>query len=508
MPGISVTTGVRVGANGAAGVAPASTLFVVGTAERGPLDRAKVVAGMAQFESIYGGYTSNTSLYDTVKTFFEEGGTRVAVARVGGPGTKTAASVDVVDSADDVVFTLTAANAGEWANSAVSPAKAGLKAVVTVDTGTVYVEISYKNSVVWSAGPFQDELQQDATTKKAKTFIVEAINADPALADLVSATAGVSDLSPVADDYLLTGGDDDVANVTTTEIVAGLNLFDYDLGAGAVAAPGYNGSTIWAALRDHAKANRRIALCAFATGTTSSAAVTAAKTYWGTTAASRNDGSYMAFYWPSVTVPDGQGGTRAISPEGFAAAKRAKAHLVAGPWRVGAGEIASAAYVKDTYVPVTRTVGQTLDDARINAIRTMNGSVRIYGARSVSADDLNWRFITYRDTLNYITALAEQALEPLVFSPIDGRGTLFASVESRLVGILEPIRVASGLYEGVDQATGALVDPGYSVQVGRANNSEASLATGTVNAVVGVRVSPVADKVNITITKSSLSVTV
>jgi hypothetical protein len=311
----------------------------------------------------------------------------------------------------------------------------------------------------------------------------------------------------VDDTYDLTSGSNG-GSVTAATAVAGLALFDYDFGPGAVAAPSFATSTTWAGLRDHAVANRRIALCASAISADASTAIGDADAYYGDDEQTRTEGSYMAFYWPWVKVPDGFGGTRAQSPEAFVAAARARALRANGPWRAGAGNISTARYVKDLYAPVVRTTAETLDAGRVNALRVINGSVQVYGARSVSLDENNWRFITYRDTINFIVGQAEAALEPLVFRPIDGRGNLFGEVEAILTGVVDPIRTSGGLYEGFDPNTGAPIDPGYSVEVSSANNPVGNLANGVVTATVGVRVSPVAEQINVTITKSSLTATV
>jgi hypothetical protein len=510
MPGISVSTGVRVGPSGV-DTAPSSTLFIAGTADKGPIDKARLVLSMPQFESIYGKYTSATSLWDSVKTFFEEGGTRCYVARTAGPqGTGATllkkATITVPDASVGVTLTLTAKSEGTWANASVS--KLGLSAVVTVLSGAVSIEISYAGAVVFSAGPFVNETLSDGSTKYAKQSMVEAINAAPALAELLSAATGSSLLAPTAGTYYLAAGYDATATAAATNVVTALGLFDYDYGDGAVAAPGFSGATMWDGLRDHAIANRRIALCASAIGTDKATAIDNADAYWGATAADREKASYMAWYWPSVKVPDGYGSTRDQSPEAYVAAARAKAHKTTGPWRAGAGEISTARYVSGLYNEVTRADALSLDLNRINALRVIGGAVRVYGARSLSADETNWRFITYRETLNYITARAEAALEPLVFRPIDGRGNLFATTAATLTALMEPIRIGGGVYEGVNQTTGRIVDPGYSIDVSSANNPVSQLANGQVTAAVGVRVSPVADQYKLTITKSTLTATV
>lgn len=515
MPGVSVTTGVRVGPNGV-DTAPASTFFVVGTSERGPINQARLITGMSQFEAVYGEYSSSFTLWDSVKTFFEEGGTRCYVARtVGASGTK--ATVNVVDASSGQVLTLTAKTEGTWANStAGGSAKEGLKAITTVTAGAVSIEILYKNVTVWKGGPFTNETLIDGTIKYAKQFAAEAINAAPALAELVTATAGASLLAPTAATVLLTGGADNSTTASAANYVSALALFDYDLGAGAVAVPGQSNATVWAGLRDHAKANRRIALCASAQTATSTTAATDAAGYSGTTSASRLDASYMAWYWPWVEVPDGLGSVRFQSPEAFAAAGRARAQQVSGPWRAGAGEISAAKYVTGLYAVdasgnrtvVTKTVADTLDANRVNSLRIINGTVRVYGARSLSVDETNWRFITYRDTLNYITVQAEKALEPLVFNTIDGRGGLFGRVEAVLTGLMEPIRIAGGVFEGYSPTTGQSMDRGYSVDTSATRNPLSQLSQGVVSAVIGARVSPVADQYAITITKSTLTSTV
>jgi hypothetical protein len=148
--------------------------------------------------------------------------------------------------------------------------------------------------------------------------------------------------------------------------------------------------------------------------------------------------------------------------------------------------------------------GDSLDEAGINAIRIIQNTVRIYGARSASTDADNFRYITARDTLNYIASEANRSLEDLVFSTIDGRRSVFGRVEARLINILEPIRSAGGLYEGFAD-DGRQIDAGYSVEVSDALNPITQLAEGIVKAKVGVRVSSVGDRIEIDVIKSNLT---
>jgi hypothetical protein len=137
----------------------------------------------------------------------------------------------------------------------------------------------------------------------------------------------------------------------------------------------------------------------------------------------------------------------------------------------------------------------------------INGRVRIYGARTASNDEVNFRYITAQEMLNYVVVQAQAQLEDLVFSTIDGRQTLFANVKSRLINLLDPIRVNGGLYEAFD-TTGRRIDYGYSVVVNEAINPVSQLAGGLIRAKVGIRVSSVGDQIEIAVTKSNLTASV
>lgn len=177
---------------------------------------------------------------------------------------------------------------------------------------------------------------------------------------------------------------------------------------------------------------------------------------------------------------------------------------LAGPWRAGAGQISATNTIVALEQDVTPATGDALDESRINALRKIGNSIRVYGARSASNDEANWRYITQQDTINYIVAGVEDRMERFVFSTIDGRGGLFGRIRGSIKGFLDPIRVAGGLFEAYDD-DGVLIDPGYNVVVNSNINPATQLATGVVKAQVGVRVSGVADLIDIVITKSNLS---
>ncbi len=485
MPGVVVNTGVRVGGAGAE-QAPSSTLFVIGTSERGRTS-AFTVRSMSEFVAEYGDYTGEGTLHQHVQAFFEEGGIRATVARLVGPAA-TSGTLALKDSADATCITLNAANAGDWSEN--------LLVDIANETSTFSITVKLKGVTLLSG------------TYSTNAAAIAAVNST--LVGLVTATAGVSSNLPDTGSFDFSAGDADLDAVTDSIAVTALDEFGDELGTGVVAIPERYGSTIWDGLVAHAEENKRVAFASFSHATSYSAAISAAAAYAGTTDAEKSSYGHIAFFWPQVVVPDGVGGSRSISPESYAAAARARQVIATGgPWKPAAGVTSAARFAvglsaNGTATKVPKTISNALDDGRVNAIRVIDGQIRIYGARSASSDSVNWRYITYRDTVNQIATSCEKAIEQYVFSSIDSRKSLFGAISSSLVSVLETVKNSGGLYPMVD-ALGNDVDRGYSVEVNDSLNPLPELAEGRIAARVGVRVAGVADLITLTITKSSLT---
>lgn len=495
MPGVNVTTAVRTGPVGTGDIV-AGQLFVVGQTERGPANEPTLIRSFSEYITVYGKYRAD-SLYPHVKTFFDEGGTRCYVSRAVGASLSAAGSTVLLDSDDNPALELTATSAGSWSQN--------LDVSVLLADGDTGFRLSF----------FLDGVLINTTRDLVDT--ADAVSYINSLQDTILVTAsddGLSGNDPkiVTRQSLSNGNDGSSVDNFYTETIAALSSFNKTLGPGAVAMPGKFGSTVWSALLDHAVSTDRIALCGFNPASVADEVKSPAAAYAGDP-----NGSRMAFYFPHVkvaapTADEIAEGTNAvsastltISPEVYAAAARSRAvQAVGGPWRAGAGQISSARTLQGLAQDLTPAAADLLDNARINAIRVVGNDIRVYGARSASNDEANWRFITFRDTLNYIVHGVEGRLEEFLFETIDGRNNLFANMRSSIKAFLEPIRVAGGLYEAYD-VNGALVDPGYSVTVDSNVNPATQLATGLVKAQVGVRISSVADQIQVTITKSNLT---
>lgn len=484
MPGIVVNTSVRTGPS-TINQAPSATWFVVGETERGPSNEAKMVTSLSDFESVFGGYVSYGSVHQQVQTFFEEGGAEVYVSRVVG-ASATAGSLTLPNNSAGTAVTLTAVGEGEWSQN--------LSATVSALGGGKNLKVFLSNELVYATGEVaspEDLVNRVNSSANAGRYITAALGTG-VLENMVltSFSAGVNDRNLITDQSFIDALDD----------------FGYDFGAGAVSIPGVvdsgNVSDIHTAILTHCRENHRIAI------------LSTPESYTATEAGNHAEGlasdpntEYGALFWPWVKVTRDNGALVNLSPEGFVAAKRSISHNRVGAWSAYAGAVTESRFVNGLTTPVTKTIGDGLDESRVNALRVINGRVRVYGARSLSSDEENYRFINSREMLNYIVNQSEKALEDLVFSAIDGRSALFTRVKGRLTALLEPIRIAGGLYEAFD-ATGRRIDYGYSVQVNDAINPLSQLAGGLVKARVGVRISSIGDQIQVDVTKSNLTASV
>jgi phage tail sheath protein FI len=488
MPGVIVTTGTRTGPSGN-GIAIGEVFFMAAECERGIDTEAVLVTSLGEFVTAFGGYVSATKYaYQQARVFFEEGGSAMYVASISGSGVRASKVLAAEPSAPGV--TLTAVGKGTWGNSIkVDVVNNDTDATITVRYGA------------------DDSLPLFEYTGSCQE-IVDAVNNSTVLANyctaaLTTSANGADILSTSAVSAFTLGT---YVAATSTERTAALALFTPDLGPGAVAVPGlYDGTdtTEYDAIMAHCVANNRIGLVSFAPTASISAAKSVSTAYQATDPTGQE---HLAFYYPNVVIPSGTGVNLSVPPEAYVAAVRARTVKTSGAWRAYAGVVSESRFVTGIATAVSRADGDLLDADRVNAIRIINGSVRIYGARSHSTVTSQWRFITNRDTMNYVVYLAEEALEPLVFSGIDGRGGVYLAIRSALQGVLEPIRQAGGFFEMFD-TQGRKVDSGYTITVDDSLNPLAQLETGLIKARVGVRVSSVGDKIDVNIIKSNLTST-
>jgi hypothetical protein len=458
-------------------------MFLAGLTERGPDGTVHLITSLSDYQDIYGGVATAGYTHQTIETFFEEGGSRAYVSRVIG-SSATEATLELDKTGGTAVITLTAAGKGTWSHGGV------LQAQVTQPTAgsTFKIFIKLNGATVFTS-----------STHSTVAAAVNEINNNATAALYVTATDEGETGIPVAASGNFAGGTDD-ATVVAADYVTAIGLFTEDLGPGAICAPGQTSSTVRDALIAHAADRRRIAILGFDDGTSVGDAVDEALAY-----STELGAEFAGFFHPWVRIPNGNL-TSTIPPDGYVCGKRASVHNAYGSWNPYAGERSQASFVISPVTAYSKSEADQLDAGFVNAIKVINGTTRIYGARSASEDTDNFRFLIAREVLNQIVYEAENALEALLFLPIDGRRSTFSRVAATLTGIMERIRTGGGLYEAFD-AFGKQLDPGYTVQVNDAINPLSQLSTGVIKAKVGARVSSVGDTIEVEITKSNLTST-
>lgn len=489
MPGVVVTTAVRRGARNFAN-SSTTNFYVVGDAQRGPVQTLRTFTSLDQFEAVMGTYVAHAHLWQTAQTFFEEGGSTLHVVRVA-PASATTASYTLAATnagTSAAALKIEALGPGAWGNSA-------LKVKAPASGSDVDIQLFVDGQLVASTGAV-------GTVQQAVT----AITNSSAFSLYVKASALTSgqlshdiDAVPTLQDFA--GGGNGTALPTAQQVSDELPKFIDSLGGGAVAAPGLASLTTHQALIAHANAYNRFAI--LSTGDADQSPTSAAAAATAIAQAATENTEHAAMFYPWVTIPYGNGVLQ-VSPEGYVAGVRARVHSGTGQWQPYAGALSAGQFVNGVVTALGRSQNNDLDDGRVNAIRVVNGTVRIYGARSLSTDTDNFKYASIQETVNRIVIESQNVLEDLVFSPIDGRRSIYGRVKAALIGVMEPLRAADALFASTD-ATGLPVDSGYSIIVDDTINPLTQLATGVVKARIAFRMAGVSDTIQLEIVKSNLT---
>lgn len=479
--GVQVTTSLSSGPSNVG--TPSGRLHIAGLTAYGPADRSVTLDSIAKFEATYGGRTAfSSNAYDTARLYFQEGGNELVMSRVVGPAA-TKGALTLKDSAD--VNTVKV--------EAKDPGAASADYTVTVTNNGATFDVTIRRAGV--------ALRTYTGLVSPADFVAKAAtDAYVTVTSLGSVTAAPGDNPKTLAATALSAGSDDRAAVTAQHHIDALAKGTGAEG-GAVAVPGYTVSQIGSLLLAHAAATGKIAILALpATSTPDEAAAAAADL------TADANGAYGGIFYPHLVIPDG-GATRTISPEGYVAAVRARAHRETGFWQVPAGDRAKTRWALGTNVQLNTIQNGALADALVNGIVTTNASVRLYGWQSLSTDRDNLGLLTAQDALNNLTLQAKAALEPFVFATNDGKGHLRGYIESAIVGVLDPIAKRNGFYALLDSEEQE-IDPGYRVDVAESLNPITAQAENKVVVQFSVRLAPTAQLIQVEIIKVPLAGTV
>jgi phage tail sheath protein FI len=130
---------------------------------------------------------------------------------------------------------------------------------------------------------------------------------------------------------------------------------------------------------------------------------------------------YGAFYFPWIEVADplGDAGARVmVPPSGHLAGVYARSDAERGVHKAPANEVLRGAL--GVRYPVSKILQGTLNPLGVNCIRAFDGTVKVYGARTLASDpqgDPEWTYINVRRLVNFLRESIDQGTQWVVFEP-------------------------------------------------------------------------------------------
>ena len=481
-PGVTVTTSAAAAA--ATPGARLGTLFAAAETQRGPLiaDTTQPLRSLADYTALYGGRDATIGSaalsYDMAEAFFRSGGSALLVNRVVGPAATTA-SLTLNDRAGSPLPTLkvSARGPGAWGTSHVTIAVANGVAANTFNIATLV------DSVQVELSPDLSSPADAVTWGQSSKYVT--------VADLGSATVAPNNNPAVLTATALGSATDDIASVTDTHWTAALNSFPSSAGPGLVAKWGTTTAAGHAGTVAHAAANNRFALLDGVQGASQATLTTMA----GTVQAAATAPEYGAVYAPWLTIPPpANGAANRYIPPSAVAAGLISAQVTNGPAGVAAAGVnGQALWVLDTAPATSGAAGQTFTtterdalagSAAVNVFRrayssSANPPVELYGISTLAPQSNSWRQVPVQLLRLKITDELLLLGEQFIFSPIDGRGHLFAAFGGACAGVLQAHWEAGELY-------GTTPSQAYEVDV-TSVNTPTTIAAGQLNARVDIR---------------------
>lgn len=332
------------------------TWFVTGLAERGSITEPVLIRSISEYGTKLGARVTYGLLYDSLQTFFEEGGAEAYVGRVVGP-TPVTATATAKTGGGESTLKISATSPGAWGND--------IDVVIAASEGNNTYTVKYLGTVVEESPAVADNTA--AVTWAAGSDYVR-------FEDL-----GKGD--PAAATKELASGDDDRANITEAQWTAALALFAADFGTGQVSAPGHTTAEGQTKVLLHGETHNRVAVLD-GTDTHTVATLKSQATTLRALATAR----YGGLFAPWAVIPGlTTGTTRTVPYSAVEAGLMARNDgLGLNPNEPASGENGIARYATGlSQVAWTDTERGELNDAGVNVALIKFGKPRTYGYRTL-----------------------------------------------------------------------------------------------------------------------------
>lgn len=403
------------------GVSTSIAAFL-GTAARGPTDRAKLLTSFSEFEAIYGGLSVDSHLGYAVKQFFDNGGAQAYVVRLVGAGA-TAGTAAVP------ALSVKASSTGAWSGAyglRFTKTASGDRFSVEVLRKQVGKALDDKNFPPRTVERFDALSMKQGDARYVRTILntqsgVVVVDADPAAdAAIPEGTFALAAGEPGA--ALAAGtaafGAAVIASGSGYHLLETVDLFNILCVPGFSPAPETN-----VQLQELSKfcLDRRAMLLVDGKPDLNPADEVASFLADLPLAVSDN----VALYYPWLRVPDPLNGNvpRDLPPSGFIAGLYARTDGTRGVWKAPAGTEAKLVGTLGVSKPMTDIQNGKINKLGINCIRdfAVYGTVS-WGARTLSGNDdapSDWKYVPVRRTALFLEESLFRALKWVVFEPND-----------------------------------------------------------------------------------------
>ena len=424
-----------------------STAGFVGEAERGPT-RPTMVTSWPDYTRWYGGYldrppfnTPNVFLPYAVKGFFDNGGQRLFVARVVGPGATPAAGALGPAVVSAIGEGLWGNNLLVWVTAAsiVNPNAPNAPTATWFRIRVAYYRDGIPANPVDPTDPTQlanparveptvfEDFDNLSETSTLPNFAQSIINASSQLITIANVTARPPD-TPFPG-VTLAGG---AAVPATIAEYQDANQPDPELRRGLAGLATIKEISLLAAPDESVVAGLREEVINACEATKDRFGVTAADANVANSSAPAfrppRDTTYGGFYYPWVRVlaPHTDEGHRLIPPTGHVVGIYARVDVERGVHKAPANEVVRGIVTRDlknNKKPLEFTLGKRehdiLNPRGVDVIRDFRSDgrdIRVWGARTMSSDSM-WKYINVRRLFIFIEQSIDRGTQWAVFEP-------------------------------------------------------------------------------------------
>lgn len=394
-----------------------ATPFVIAELEHGGTEPL-LVNSLRDLQRQTGARTSDTAdAHDWLDAHFQEGGVSAYVLPLRGPAAAVATH-NVMDGAGSpaVALTVSAIEPGAYWNGAAG----GLSVDIDVSSTNFEVKVYLDGTLVETSGMVATGADAAAWAAASSNYVT--ITDGPGVDPVATGSAAN-----------LTGGADDFAGITTTEITAAATAFSAELGPGHYVLPGRTDTASILAVAAVADGRNRLVKADLTDTATVGTLTTAAATLRASDYADIID-----ILAPRVTIPGLADGTSRTVPLSAIRSGIEGRNDQAGesPNQPAAGRWGITRYAIAVSQAWGDTDRETLNDAGVNIAKIVDGDLRLYGART-AADPTTAAAAVRLGSARLRMAIAELTgyeAERLVFGEVDQGGVALGNLKGAVKG--------------------------------------------------------------------------